>query len=127
KSHSIKELQTYLKTLAPALGNLFNTEVEEEQHLLKLLDEAYITTRYANTYHINLAHINTLQEKAQELAGIVTLLFHQKIEVCTQKASQPQDTPTPKQVEHLTHDELLTRFITSLSEKDFPTLKPYFI
>lgn len=127
KSHSIKELQTYLKTLAPALGNLFHTEVEEEQQLLKLLDEAYITTRYANSYHIGLAQINILQDKAKALTGIVTLLFHETLEACTQNVSQPQDTPSPEQEAHLTHDELLTRFITSLSEKDFPTLKPYYI
>src|SRR5690606_1016757 len=50
KSHSIKELQTYLRAFSPSLGHLFDTEKEEEQQLIKLLDEAYITTRYGNSY-----------------------------------------------------------------------------
>ncbi len=127
KSHSIKELQTYLRAFSPSLGHLFDTEKEEEQQLIKLLDEAYITTRYGNSYHINSAQINTLQEKAQELTDIVTLLFNQTLEACTQNVSQPKDTPSPEHEAPLPQDELLTRFITSLSEKDFPTLKPYYI
>lgn len=35
KSHVTKELQIYIKSYAPKLGCLFNTEMEEELHLLK--------------------------------------------------------------------------------------------
>lgn len=69
KSHSIKEQQTYIKSFAPELGNLFNTEEEEELLLLRLLDNAYISTRYENNYHINLEQISNILEKATNWIG----------------------------------------------------------
>ncbi|GAA3560334.1 hypothetical protein GCM10022395_08920 [Snuella lapsa] len=79
KSHSIKELQTYLRGFTPELGNLFNTEIEEEQHLLKLLDNAYISTRYENSYHINKEQILKIQAKADAIHNTVTYLFNNKL------------------------------------------------
>lgn len=82
KSHGIKELQTYVKAFVPELGNLFDTGAEKEQSLLKLLDEAYITTRYQNNYHINKAQILSIQEKAMKTYTLVSKLFNDKMEAC---------------------------------------------
>ncbi|GAA3557743.1 HEPN domain-containing protein [Snuella lapsa] len=79
KSHSIKELQTYVRGFAPELGNLFNTEIEEEQHLLRLLDNAYISTRYENNYHINKEQLLKIQAKADTIHNTVTYLFKNKL------------------------------------------------
>ena len=79
KSHSIKELQTYVRSFSTGLGNLFNTEIEEEQHLLRLLDNAYISTRYENNYHINKEQILKIQEKADTIQKTVTCLFKNKL------------------------------------------------
>lgn len=67
KSHSIKEQQTYIKSFAPELGSLFNIQVDEEQLLLKLLDSAYICTRYENNYYINLEQINSILDWTKPL------------------------------------------------------------
>ena len=125
KRHSIKELQTYIKTFAPELGNLFNTEIEEEQHLLKLLDDAYITTRYGNNYHINLDKINKTLEKANKIESIATLFFQNKMDACTKHESDQKGVNVPKTQCIQSNDIELSNFIKSLSIKDFSALKPY--
>ncbi|MFI1770705.1 HEPN domain-containing protein, partial [Thalassobellus citreus] len=91
KSHSIKELQTYVKAFASELGKLFNTQIEEEQNLLKLLDDAYITTRYKNNYHINLEQIHKILEKAHKMEALATSLFKNKLNTCIVEVSNTKD------------------------------------
>src|SRR5690606_21606809 len=82
KCHSIKEHQTYIKPFVAELGHLFNTDIEEELSLLRLLDEAYISTRYQNNYHINIDQIQKIQEKADRMYAIVSKLFQDKLAEC---------------------------------------------
>ena len=100
KSHSIKELQTYVRGFAPELGNLFNTEIEEEQLLLRLLDNAYISTRYENNYCINKEQISQIQAKANAVHNIVTSLFKAKFNITREVAKNGKVCPnmaiTPK-------------------------------
>jgi HEPN domain-containing protein len=125
KSHSIKELQTYIKTFIQELGNLFNTEIEEEQHLLKLLDDAYITTRYENNYHINLEQIHRILEKANKMESVATSLFKNKLDTCIKQESNQKEVNAPKKLSSQSNDTELSNFIKSLSKKDFSALKPY--
>lgn len=125
KSHSIRELQTYIKTFEPKLGNLFNTEIEEEKHLLKLLDDAYICTRYENNYHINLEQIHRIKEKANEVQSMTTLLFKNKLDACTKTVENPEESDIPKEQCSTRKDLEMSNFIKSLSVKDFSALKPY--
>lgn len=125
KSHSIRELQTYIKIFAPTLGNLFNTEIEEEQNLLKLLDDAYIATRYENNYHINLEQIHKIKEKANKIESITTLLFKNRLDACTKLVANPKEINIPKAQCSPPNDTEMSNFIKSLSEKDFSALKPY--
>jgi|GEM_PF-316942 len=120
KSHRIKDLQTYIMGFAPQLGRLFNTEIEEEQLLLQLLDASYIGARYSDNYSVNLTYLNALQDKAQELERLVTLLFQQQLEACTHRVQQTQEVSKERDIEA----SVLSKFMGSLSEKDFPTLKP---
>tara|TARA_R110000868_G_scaffold346999_1_gene608103 strand:- start:3135 stop:4301 length:1167 start_codon:yes stop_codon:yes gene_type:complete len=125
KSHSIKELQTYIKTFEPKIGNLFNSEIEEEQNLLKLLDDAYICTRYENNYHINLEQIYKIKEKANKIESITTLLFRNRLDACTKLMANPKEINIPKVQCSPPNDTEMSNFIKSLSEKDFSALKPY--
>jgi HEPN domain-containing protein len=125
KSHSIKELQTYIKAFTPKLGRLFNTEIEEEQNLLKLLDDAYICTRYENNYHINLEQIYKIKEKANKIGSIATLLFQNEMDSCTKHESNQEEVNVPKTQHLRSNDTELSNFIKSLSTKDFSALKPY--
>ncbi len=125
KSHSIKELQTYIKPFLPELGNLFNTKIEDEKHLLKLLDDAYITTRYENNYHINLEQIHKILEKANKMESVARSLFKNKLDACIKQWSNLKEVNAPKNQDYQPNDNELSNFIKSLSEKDFSTLKPY--
>ncbi|GGK16559.1 hypothetical protein GCM10007962_08600 [Yeosuana aromativorans] len=125
KSHSIKELQMYITAFSPVLSNLFSSEVEEEQSLLKILDDAYITTRYDNNYHINLEQIHKILEKANEIASIITALSKAKIEACKMPSVQPREISTSNTESNSTNDKEIFKFIKSLSKKDFSALKPY--
>lgn len=125
KSHSIKELQTYIKTFAPDLGNLFNTEIEQEQQLLKLLDDAYIATRYENNYHINLEQIYKILEKANIMETLATSLFQNKLDDCVVEVYNTKEIKVPKQQSPEPNDKELLSFIKSLSKKNFSSLTPY--
>lgn len=125
KSHSIKELQTYIKTFAPGLGNLFNIEIEEEQHLLKLLDDAYITTRYENNYHINLEQIHKIMEKANKMESLATSLFKIKLDACIVEVANTKEIKVPEQQSPEPNDKDLLSFMKSLSKKDFSFLTTY--
>ena len=125
KSHSIKELQTYLKTFSPELGKLFNTEIEEDQNLLKLLDEAYIKTRYDNNYHIKVEQINTILEKAHNMEALAIALFKTKLDACIFEAPHTKEMKVPQQQSSEINNIEVSHFIKSLSKKDFSTLKPY--
>lgn len=125
KSHSVKELQTYISAFASELGNLFNTEIEEEQSLLRLLDDAYISTRYENNYHVNLKQINRILEKANKIESITTLLFKNRLDACTKLVVNPREINIPKAQCSLPNDTEMFNFIKSLSAKDFSALKPY--
>ncbi|MDD7885058.1 HEPN domain-containing protein [Flavivirga sp. 57AJ16] len=125
KCHSIKELQTYIKTFDPEPGNLFNTEIEEEQHLLKLLDDAYITTRYENNYHINLEQIYRILEKANKMESLATSLFKIKLDACIVEVVNIKEIKVPKEQSSVPNNTELLSFIKSLSKKDFSFLTPY--
>jgi len=93
KCHSIKEHQVYIRAFAPELGNLFDVDIEEEQLSLKLLDEAYITTRYSNNYRINNAQLDNIRQKARRMYRIVAQLFENRLEAC-RRAYDGQDATT---------------------------------
>ena len=128
KSHSIKELQTYLKAFAPVLGNLFNTEIEEEKNLLKLLDEAYIATRYLDNYHINKGQVQKILEKANGVYAHICGLFKDKMQACRNKLSDTQDPKkepdTKKNVEPLTDYQEIRDKIQKLIKRKLYELKP---
>lgn len=125
KSHSIKEQQTYIKSFAPQLGSLFNIKIEEEQFLLKLLDNAYICTRYENNYHITMEQINSISDKAACIEPIVTSLFKSKLRSCTKQPTHQKSKGISHEDPVIKNESDLSKFIKSLSEKDFTTLKPY--
>lgn len=125
KSHRIKDLQTYIKDFAPDLGNLFHTEIEEEHSLLQLLDAAYITARYENHYHINSEQLQRIMEKAKALEAMVTRIYTTLWEACTNPLTNPKERREPHASCAPPNATEKANFIQSLSERDFPSLKPH--
>ncbi|QLE00931.1 HEPN domain-containing protein [Galbibacter sp. BG1] len=128
KSHNIKELQTYLKAFAPGLGNLFNTEIEEEQNLLKLLDEAYIATRYHNNYHINGEQIQKIREKANDAYAHVEMMFKLKMKACRDELSKTKNSKSESDRNHslefLTDYQEIKGKIQDLAKRKLCEIKP---
>ncbi|MFC5194763.1 HEPN domain-containing protein [Bizionia hallyeonensis] len=125
KSHRIKELQSYIKDFAPELGNLFPTEIEAEHSLLNLLDAAYIATRYENHYHINTEQLQRILEKAKALEAMVTRIYTTLWEACTNPLTNPKERQKPNESCRPPNATEKANFIQSLSERDFPSLKPH--
>mgnify|MGYP003665279596 FL=1 len=133
KCHSIKEHQTYIKPFVPELGNLFNTDIAEELSLLRLLDEAYITTRYQNNYHINITQIQIIQEKANRIYAIISELFEDKLAECRkywenrahhqENPSVNEDAFNEKKMKF--DDDITLNKISELAQEHFHTLKRY--
>lgn len=129
KSHSIKELQTYLKAFAPQLGRLFNTEIEDERILLKLLDDAYVKTRYGNDYHITKEQIDLILKKASVVEAVVSKLFYNKLEACkhsenisaVKSSCKPLDDSPPLPIN--TYNGVLDQITEELSNRK-ELLKP---
>lgn len=122
KSHSIKELQTYINSYSPKLGKLFNTEIEGELNLLKLLDDAYITTRYENNYHINLEQVFEIQEKAKLIYTLVSNLFTDKMSAC--KKILNKQNFSKNQIPEANGGFILDK-IKKLTQEHFYILKPH--
>jgi HEPN domain-containing protein len=91
KCHSIREHQNYIRTFVPELGGLFDVNIEEELFLLKLLDEAYLATRYCDSYPITKGELQKIREKVDGIYDIVAQLFEDRIKVCG-KENDKQDT-----------------------------------
>lgn len=85
KSHSIKELQANLKPFSPELGTVFDSEIETDKNLLKLLDEAYTGVRYLKNYYITRDQVNQIMEKAIEVSRLANTPYQDKIIACQKR------------------------------------------
>lgn len=90
KTHSLKEHQTYIKTFSQELGSVFNMDREEDRELLRLIDDAYITTRYFKNYHITKSQLEIISEKAWHLNFVVAYLYGNKLEACMEKIGETE-------------------------------------
>lgn len=129
KSHSIKEHQTYIGPFAPDLGCLFDVGIAEEQLLLKLLDDAYLTTRYGNNYHINDQQIQMVRKRANDMQDMVVNLFEDKFKAISKPVGPPNNFEDVrlKADSDETISDPLERLgkIESLVMSRFKLLKPY--
>ncbi len=60
KTHDIRSLRKQTRRCAPQLGDVFPDNTTEEQRLVSLLDNAYLSSRYDANYTISAADANTL-------------------------------------------------------------------
>lgn len=128
KSHTIKEHQSYIRAFIPELGDLFDVSIEGELFLLKLLDEAYLATRYNNNYAISVEQFRNIRDRADEIYAIVLELFEERIKECQKELNDQNDmepidfktAPTTT----ISNDEKLIK-LEYLVNKHFRLLKPY--
>lgn len=70
-SHSLRNHHKFLLPYIPELKTLFNEEDEKEMSILFILDEAYLTVRYENSYQISKEELSLLIQKSLDLQQIV--------------------------------------------------------
>lgn len=70
-THNVERLLRYGSFLAGALTALFQLQREEDKRLIRLLQKAYIDTRYGKDYSIHHSDMLQLTEKVRCIADIV--------------------------------------------------------
>lgn len=144
-SHSIKEQQIFLQRFIPDLGSLFHEEIENEQRVLKLLDEAYIKVRYSRNFEITEGDLNIIIDKADWLDSLVhsildKLLSNFRLKYLTSPAKNEKNTTTKSNGMNLSEDDYRIRNIINIlktkvalhtvfvigTHKDTHTQKNYF-
>ena len=76
KGHNLTTLRKACKEYAPELFEVFPRDTPEEERLFKLLERAYVESRYNLDFEITKEDIDALLPKVEQLRDIVE-------EVCT--------------------------------------------
>jgi uncharacterized protein len=71
-SHNVERLIRYCSFLFPEFIELFRLHREEDKRLLRLLQKAYIDTRYKKDYSIRYDELMLLTEKVQQIINTVS-------------------------------------------------------
>ena len=82
-THNVERLLRYGSFLSGALTEIFLPHKEEDKRLIKLLQKAYIDTRYGKEYAIPYSDLLQLTEKVTRIADIATATGKQIIKTLT--------------------------------------------
>lgn len=82
-THNVERLLRYGSFLTGALTALFQLQREEDKRLIRLLQKAYIDTRYGKDYSIHHSDMLQLTEKVRCMADIVSAAGKQIINTLT--------------------------------------------
>jgi HEPN domain-containing protein len=82
-THNVERLLRYGSFLADALTALFQCDRANDKRLIKLLQKAYIDTRYGRDYSIHYSDLLQLTEKVRCLAEIASAAGNQIIKTLT--------------------------------------------
>jgi HEPN domain-containing protein len=90
-THNIERLLRYGSFLAHALAALFQFHREDDKRLLRLLQKAYIDTRYDKDYTIHYSDLLQLTEKVRCMTDIVSAAGKQMITTLTSATMQHEN------------------------------------
>lgn len=76
KTHSILRLKNQGLRCAPLLGEVFPDDNEEEQRLVKLLEDAYSLARYDLDFTLNDKDFDTLSSRTERFLNKAQELFN---------------------------------------------------
>ncbi|MFC0317395.1 MULTISPECIES: hypothetical protein [Olivibacter] len=117
-SHSLRNHHKFLLPYIPELKTLFNEEDEKEMSILFILDEAYLTVRYENSYQISKDELSYLIQKSLDLQQIVdenSRLAQKQFEVRFGNYKEEEQQSEPSSEQEVATSE---KFISS------PTIEP---
>ncbi len=75
RTHSIKSLKKLNRRLAPQLNDIFPADTDEEERLLKVLEDAYLEARYLNGYTVAIDDLQILLIRVGQLMEITNDVF----------------------------------------------------
>lgn len=78
-THNVERLLRCASFLAGAPADIFHTHRQEDKRLIKLLQKAYIDTRYSKEYTIHYGDLWQLTEKIRDMADVVSDACRQMI------------------------------------------------
>jgi len=125
--HSISNHQTYIEGYITPLKGTYSKHSEAENTLLKLLDDAYASSRYTHHYTITEQDLQTLNLRASLFVKEVIRLFNQELlkfqnEVYCNAKSIVEVNPSKKPHKEKSNRKL--KKIKALIKKDFKLLTP---
>ena len=78
RTHSIKSLKKLNRRLAPQLNDIFPADTEEEERLLKVLEDAYLDARYNSNYVIPQNDLPEILSRVSKLLDMAKQIFKQR-------------------------------------------------
>jgi uncharacterized protein len=79
-THNLDKLARYVRSFSPELHHIFPRDNEKEERLFRLLQKAYIHTRYKDDYEITEKELKVIMERVNRLSAIVSRICQLKIE-----------------------------------------------
>ena len=91
KDHDLNELMKHCKMFTTEIFSAFPRDTPEEQRLFKLLQRAYIESRYNPNFEITKADIDALVPKVEHLRDITEKVCKRQIEYYKSRISEKSE------------------------------------
>lgn len=119
--HKIEVHQKFLERNIFRTKGMFNPEDNKEMELLELLDRAYSSSRYENSFHIERGHLDILEQKLECFLDEIKQLFAKELELLQNLITSGKKTSVETQ--NVEGANLLDT-IRQLSRENFEMMRP---
>jgi len=119
--HKIEVHQKFLERNIHRTNGMFNLEDNTEMELLELLDRAYSSSRYENSFHIERGKLNILEQKLECFLNEIKQWFEKELELLqTLITNKKKALFETQNIE----DPNLLATIKQLSKENFEMMRP---
>jgi hypothetical protein len=119
--HKIEVHQKFLERNIHRTKGMFNLDDYTEMELLELLDRAYSSSRYENSFHIERGQLDILEQKLECFLDEIKQLFEKELELLqTYNTSEKKISVEPQNIEAPN----LLDTIKQLSKENFEMMRP---
>ena len=119
--HKIEVHQKFMERSIHRTKGMFNLEDNKEMELLELLDRAYSSSRYDNSFHMERDQLDILEQKLESFLDEIRQLFDEELELL--KTLITSGTKTSPETQNREEPNLLDT-IRQLSEDNFAMMRP---
>ena len=119
--HKIAAHQKFIEKTVNKIPGMFDIEDDTESSLLDLLDRAYSSSRYDNSYRIEMTELDALEHKLVCFLGEIRRFFKEEFELLQKRIAATQKTCTEK---HYPEELKLFDSIRKLGEDNFEMMRP---